>query len=232
MQRRPNTLLSLLLAIVSAAGTCPAAGGAELSPCEPERWAEEIAQFRRHDAESPPPAGAVVFVGSSSIRLWDLAKSFPGLAAINRGFGGSHLCDAVHYADLLVANHQPSKIVLYAGDNDLAAGKTADQVLGDFQQFVAEIRRSSAETPIIFIAIKPSPDRWKLRAEQQRANRLIAKECGAGKNLHFVDVWQAMLGADGVPRAQFFQEDGLHLNDAGYAVWTKLLRPLLDTAGE
>ncbi|MCC6493186.1 MAG: hypothetical protein IT424_09210 [Pirellulales bacterium] len=199
----------------------------ETSPCQPQQWAKEMDAFELQDAQTAPPEGAVVFVGSSSIRLWDLKKWFPDLQAINRGFGGSQLCDSVHYADLLVLRRRPRAIVLYAGDNDIAGGKSAEQVAGDFRAFVAKVRKALPETPIIYIAIKPSIARWKLAGKMKEANSLIQRQCSQEEGLRYVDVWTPMLGPNGQPRGELFRDDGLHLNDAGYDLWTELVRPLV-----
>ncbi|RIK88340.1 MAG: hypothetical protein DCC67_00835 [Planctomycetota bacterium] len=222
--RQPLAIFAAFLLFCFGAST---AAAVQTSPCEPQRWAPEMAAFEKQDAQSPPPKRGLLFVGSSSIRLWDLEKSFPELPAINRGFGGSQLCDSVHHAELLVLKHQPAKIVVYAGDNDIAAGKSPEQVAGDFQALVATVRAALPRTPIIYIAIKPSIARWKLAEKMKRANKLIEAQCAKNEGLHFVDVWRPMLGDDGQPRRELFRDDGLHLNDAGYALWAELVKPML-----
>jgi lysophospholipase L1-like esterase len=159
--------------------------------------------------------------------MWDLAKSFPGLTAINRGFGGSQICDATQFVDVLVVKYKPRLIVFYAGDNDVNAGKSAEQVHVDFRAFVARVRKSLRETPMVYISIKPSMARWAQRETQRDANRLIAADCAEDETLEFVDVWPVMLGEDGEPRKELFVEDGLHLNQAGYKAWAALVRPHL-----
>lgn len=192
-----------------------------------ETWAKEIAAFEKTDGENPPPHNAVLFVGSSSIRLWDTARAFPGMATINRGFGGSQICDSTHFADLIVVKHRPRVIVFYAGDNDIASGKSAEQVHVDFLAFLRKVRGSLPETPVVFIAIKPSIARWKLAEEMQRANTLIAAECEKVEELKYLDVWPAMLDEAGQPRKDIFREDGLHMNETGYALWNELLKPFV-----
>jgi lysophospholipase L1-like esterase len=199
------------------------APGETPTPCKPEVWQGAMDEFARQDVASPPPRDAVVFVGSSSIRMWDLAKWFPDVPTLNRGFGGSQICDAAHFVDVLVIKHKPRVVVFYSGDNDIASGKSAEQVHADFSEFMKKIRAALPETPVVFISIKPSIARWMFRDVQREANRLIASEQRRDKHLEYVDVWPAMLGDDGQPRKDIFLEDGLHMNDAGYKLWVNLI---------
>ena len=191
-----------------------------------DRWEKDIAAFEAQDAKSPPPKRAVLFVGSSSIRLWKLKESFPDLETINRGFGGSEVGDSVRYAKRIVIPHAPHVVVLYAGDNDLANGKSPERVLADFKEFVTVVRGALPETKIVYIGIKPSIQRWKLIDKIRHANRLIREHVAAQKSdrLAFVDVDKPMLGDDGKPRADLLLDDGLHLNAKGYELWNKLVR--------
>jgi len=198
---------------------------AEEPPCHSEPWEKDIAKFEVEDRTNPPPHESNLFVGSSSIRGWRLPKYFPELTTINRGFGGSQICDSTHFLDRLVLKHRPQVVVIYAGDNDMAAGKSAEQVHRDFLAFVAGVHASLPETKIVFIAIKPSIARWKLADSMHQANSLIAAECAKQKKLAFVDIWQPMLGDEGRPRKELFREDGLHLSHEGYTLWSKLLMP-------
>jgi lysophospholipase L1-like esterase len=192
------------------------------------QWEHEIAAFESADKTNPPPAGAILFVGSSSIRMWkSLAEDFKGFPVINRGFGGSQMVDSVSYADRIVLPYRPRQIVVYAGDNDLAAGKTPGEVLSDFQAFVAKVRHALPETRICYISIKPSPARWKLVERMREANRLIAEYARANEGLAFIDVFTPMLGEDGQPRPELFAADKLHLNQTGYRLWSSSVRPYL-----
>lgn len=197
--------------------------------CRHERWVEAMEKFRVADEKQPTEPGGVVFVGSSSIRFWDLPEFFPERQGLlNRGFGGSELCDSVHYFDTLVAKHQPKVVVLYAGDNDVAAGKQAAQVHKDFLEFIELTKEKLPDSRLCYIAIKPSIARWKLADEMLKANRLIAAECKKQpQRLAFVDIWQPMLGEDGKPRRELFVKDGLHLSKQGYKLWTQLLEQKL-----
>ncbi len=191
------------------------------------RWEKDIAAFERQDQQKPPPKHGVVFVGSSSIRLWDLHKSFPDLDAINRGFGGSQLADSVHFAPRIVLKYEPRLVVLYAGDNDIAAGKSPERVAEDFQDFVQEVHGRLPKTRIAYLAIKPSILRRPLWDKMRKANALIEAACKKDDRLVFIDVATPMLGADGKPRAELFRKDGLHLNAKGYALWASILKPYL-----
>ena len=166
-------------------------------------------------------------MGSSSIRLWNVKESFPGLPVVRRGFGGSQLADSVRYAGRIVVPCKPRMVVLYAGDNDIASGKSPEEVSRDFGRFVAVVRGALPETRIVYISIKPSIQRWHLAAAMRRANALIQAMVKEDPALGFVDVWPAMLGEDGRPRRDLLAEDGLHLNAEGYRLWSRLLLPHL-----
>ena len=190
----------------------------------PEKWAAAIDKFTQADAKNPPPHHAVVFVGSSSIVKWtSLQQDFPGVTVINRGFGGSELADSAFYAERIVTPYEPRVVVVYAGDNDLNARKTPEDVLASFKTFVAKVHGRLPDTRIVFIAMKPSPSRWKLREAFEKANAMIAAECAKNPRLRFVDVWHPMLDAKGQPRPELFVADMLHMNPAGYAIWTPLV---------
>lgn len=195
----------------------------------PEKWSAAIAKFTQADATNRPPTHAVVFVGSSSIVKWtSLARDFPGIQTINRGFGGSELADSVFYADRIIIPYQPRTVVVYAGDNDLKAGKPSETVAADFIAFRTKIHAALPAAKIVFIGIKPSPSRWDLRKKALHANALIAADCATDpKRLAFLDIWPSMLGPDGLPRPALYLADKLHLTPAGYAVWPPLLAPLL-----
>jgi lysophospholipase L1-like esterase len=191
------------------------------------RWEAVIAKFEEQDAESPPPQGANLFVGSSSIRMWDLDESFPEFDVINRGFGGSQIADSTYFAERLVIKHAPKVVVLYAGDNDIAGGKDAEQVHANYKAFVATVHEALPETTIAFIAIKPSTARWELVDEMRTANALIEAETEEDERLVFIDIDPLMLNDEGTPREDYLLGDGLHLTRDGYKVWAKAVRPHL-----
>lgn len=194
----------------------------------PERWADEIIKLTANDSTQPPPQNAVLFVGSSSIRMWDsLARDFPGIAVINRGFGGSEIPDSIFYADQIILPYRPRSIVLYAGENDINSGKSPENVAADFKTFREKIHAARPETHIYYLSMKYSPSRSKHKAAMQRGNELIAADCEQAKNCTFVDVNTPMLDAAGQPQAKLFLKDQLHMRPEGYAIWTKVLKPLL-----
>ncbi len=191
------------------------------------KWKAEFAKFAADEKVTPVEPGGVVFVGSSSIRMWDLEKSFPDKNYLNRGFGGSVIADSTHNFTELVAKHKPRLVVFYAGDNDIASGMSPEQVLKDFQAFAEKFKSELPKATLLYISIKPSIARWKLADKMREANKQIETECGQHEEFAYVDVWPVMLDAEGQPRKDIFLGDGLHMNEAGYAEWVKLINPLL-----
>ena len=243
--RRPcgvGPVVALLVAVML--GACAAAPSIDQGARDPRaaasdpaaapapdvaRWEPDIAAFEARDRLSPPPAGGVVFVGSSSIRMWDtLARDFPEAGAVNRGFGGSRVRDSAHYADRIVTAYRPRAVALYAGDNDLAEGRTPDQVAADFRTFVQRVRARQPELPVAFVAIKPSPSRAALQPAMQAANAAVRAYAQETPGVSFLDVHTPMLDAGGRPRGELFLDDALHMNAAGYQVWAEVVRPWLD----
>lgn len=215
-----------LCSIQGCAGTpTPAAAVIPaLDPASSSHWRVDMARFAEEDRTAAPPAGPVVFTGSSSVRLWEtLAADFPGVPVLNRGFGGSQVRDAAWFADQIAVRYRPRRILLYAGDNDIDAGRTPAQVLQDVQAFVARIRRDLPDVPIVYIAIKPSPSRLDQLLMQQQANAAIREWTTTTHGVAFADVASPMLDARGHPRAELFLADRLHMNAAGYARWRQVL---------
>lgn len=197
---------------------------------KPKDWEPAIRAFEDQDLRATPPRNAALFVGSSSARMWDLAKFFPGVPTINRGFGGSELSDSLRYFDRIVLPFRPRAILLYAGDNDIAGGETAEQVVADYQAFAAKVREHLPDAHFAFLPIKPSLARWDMWPEMNKANEAIRKLTEADGHLHYLDTATPMLGDDGKPRPELFANDGLHLNDAGYQLWTTIVRPWLKSS--
>jgi lysophospholipase L1-like esterase len=169
----------------------------------------------------------VLFVGSSSIRLWsNLEDQFKDLpVVIKRGFGGSQLSDCVKNLSRLVLRYRPHTVLVYAGDNDLAAGTAPQEVLHRFTAFVDGVHRELPQTRIVYISIKPSPSRIRLLSKIREANTLIEDYADNADEVDYIDVFTPMLDASGQPRAELFRDDALHLNAQGYALWKRIIGP-------
>lgn len=195
---------------------------------DPARWIDEMAAFRKADSLQPPPTRGILFTGSSSIRLWrDLPDRFAGRKVINRGFGGSWLSDVVHYFPDLVLPYRPKTIVVYAGENDVADGRTAEMLASDVDALLALRRKHLPKSKLVFISLKPSPSRAEKLEEVRRANALIRQRLDGEKRAVFVDVFTPMLDTGGKAREELFGPDRLHMNAKGYDLWTQVLAPYL-----
>ena len=215
------------LVVAAFAAACAHAPGQRI--VEAPRFAAEIARFDSIDHAQMPAPGGAVFVGSSTIRLWpDLKSDFPGINVIQRGFGGSRLDEVLSYVPKIVIAYKPRTIVLYAGDNDLAEGRTAEQVYRDYKSFVALVHRSLPNAKILFVSIKPSESRWNLVGDMRSANEMIRRFTATDPRLEYVDVFNPMLGPDGRPRPELFREDKLHMTGVGYALWRSILEGVVE----
>jgi lysophospholipase L1-like esterase len=186
-----------------------------------------MAAFDALDRESPPAKGQIVFVGSSTIVDWDVAKDFPGLTIIKRGLWGSSLADTVRLLERFVLPYEPRLVVVYAGDNDVDGGQTPEDVTAQFERFVRRVHARLPQTRIVFIGIKPSPARWRTVDRARDTNERIRTLAGTDDRITYLDVDRPMLGWDGKPRKALFLDDGLHLSPQGYHLWSTLLQPLL-----
>lgn len=211
-----------------AGGTCTRPDGWPPPVAAPGFWEATIENYERADTESPPEPGAIVFVGSSSIFFWDtLAADMAPLYVLNRGFGGSVLGQVRDELDRVVIPYRPRSVVLYAGDNDIGFGLSAECVLADLDAVVTDLAAALPGTPIYFLAIKPSLAREALWPEMARANALVRERARQDPRLDFLDVASPMLDDAGRARPELFVDDGLHLSPAGYDLWTSIVRPIL-----
>lgn len=210
----------LLLAVVVCQGGLFAAQKAV------SRWEKDIAVFESWDTKNSFAEGGVLFVGSSSIRMWRTRECFPDLPVINRGFGGSQVSDVNEFANRIVLPYSPGIIVFYAGDNDIAAGESPEEVFGDYKTFIKIVHDKFPRVPIIYMSIKPSASRWELWPTMNRANSLIRDYSVNDTRLFYVDGATPFLGADGKPDAKYYLSDKLHLSVEGYKIWTELLSPI------
>ena len=218
----------LFFAVLFSLGCLLTADGQTAVYDRAKMWEADMKRFAEIDRTQTPPDGAVLFVGSSSIRLWQsLRTDFPALKVINRGFGGSQFEDLNHFAPIIVAPYKPKKIVIYTGENDIDAKQTAENVLEDFKAFIAFRDKYLPNTPVVFISLKPSILRWNMWAEMNKANNLIKEEIKKHKRVRFADLAAKMLGADGKPLPDIYIADGLHMNAKGYQIWRENLLPFL-----
>ncbi|MBN1826004.1 MAG: hypothetical protein JW958_07045 [Candidatus Eisenbacteria bacterium] len=212
----------LLLLVIGA--IAPARAGAPFP--DPRRFEGDIAAFEAADRECFPPEGALLCIGSSSMRMWHptLAADLAPATVIPRGFGGSTMLDALFFAGRIVLPYRPSAILLYEGDNDIALGVPPEKVFAAFDSFVSLVRASLPGTKIHVISVKPSPSRREFLPETIRVNRLLREACDADTLLAFIDVASPMLNEKGEPIEELFLEDMLHMNEKGYAVWREVVR--------
>lgn len=190
----------------------------------------DILSFRKADSLHPPATGQILFVGSSSFTMWkDVQTWFPGYDIINRGFGGSSLPDVIRYADDVIFKYKPRQIVIYCGENDLAAADsvTAGMVVSRFKILFGMIRQRMPRVPVVFVSLKPSPSRQHLMPRMLQANTAVKQFLKKKKHTTFIDVYHPMLEADGKPKPDIFSDDNLHMNAGGYAIWQKLIEPHL-----
>lgn len=195
---------------------------------DPLRFEEQIEQFETWDMKNSFPSDAVLFVGSSSIRLWETSAAFPDMPVINRGFGGSHTSDVQYYYDTVIDKYDPALIVFYEGDNDIASDKPVEQVFDDYKQLVKQILSDHPDVDFLYIPIKPSSSRWDYWPKMNEVNQLIADYNSRDEQLHYVDLATPLLKADGKPDDSLFLDDQLHLNKKGYEKWNEVMHPVLN----
>ena len=197
---------------------------------DPLRFQPEIDAFASWDGKNSHVPDSVLLAGSSSMRYWPASRFFPECPIVNRGFGGAHISDVIHFYPEVVEQYRPRVIVFYAGDNDIAAGKSPDQVFYDFEEFVAMMRRDLPGTELLYLPIKPSTSRWHLWPEMDEVNMLAKTYAASEDDVGYVDIATPMLGDDGTPMKELFVGDGLHLNKKGYELWTSILKPYISRA--
>ncbi len=196
---------------------------------KPAFW-NEIQAFKTNDSISTPQKKAILFVGSSSFTKWkDVQEYFPGYPIINRGFGGSSLPDVIRYADDIIFPYKPKQVVIYCGENDVAGSDTitATTVFNRFKTLFVLIRSKLPGVPVVFVSLKPSPSRWNRKEKMLAVNSMVKDYLKKMKKTVFVDVWPAMLLADGNPDETLFVSDRLHMTPKGYAIWQKAIAPYL-----
>ncbi len=228
-----GTLLGLLL-LTALLHTCTSGFSQErvrvdtLPGKTPVGFETEINAFLRQDAISFPPAGAWLFTGSSTIRKWEqLSTDFSGIRLVHRGFGGSTMEALNYYLRYIVLPYKPSKIVVYEGDNDLAAGATPEEFIARCDSFISTVHRALPQTKIWFISIKPSPSRRQKLAVQEQTNRMLKKLARQRVNTGFIDITRLMYDRNGKLIGGYFEADSLHVTARCYQVWAGYMKKKL-----
>lgn len=216
MSRHPFVLTILALLTLNAAAA------------EPHRFEKDILAFEAADKTTPPPQGAILFVGDSQFTRWkSIHEDLPEYVLINRGFGGSTMADLLYYTDRLVIPYKPRRIVVHEGGNDIHSGRTPEQLLADVKSFIEKVHAALPEVPIGISSLTPSPARWAETDTRKRTNQMIKDYIATQKNVVFIDLFDAYLGADGKPREELFVADRTHHSAAGYQVRIGITRPFL-----
>lgn len=217
-------LILLILMLGAMVNVCHSQ---QVSDPDAARFSQEIETFQQWDAKNSYPENGILFVGSSSIRMWKTHQAFPDLPVINRGFGGAHISDIQHYYEQVIGKYAPSVIVFYAGDNDIADGKPIQQVIGDYKDITDQILNDFHEAKFVYIPIKPSSSRWSYWPDMAEVNRQIREYNQQQDPLYYVDLATPLLKPDGTPNDSLFIDDLLHLNEKGYAAWNQVIAPRL-----
>jgi lysophospholipase L1-like esterase len=192
------------------------------------RFEANVLAYEAIDKTNPPPHNAILLVGDSQFYRWKTVhEDLPGYTIINRGIDSFQMSDLLFYADRLVLPYRPRMIVMHVGGNDTHSGRNADQILKDFQSFVAKVREKMPEVTIAFTSMTPGPGRWSEAPQRKEANQVIKEYVATQPGLLFIDLWDAMLKSDGQPRQDLWVADGVHPNHNGYLLRVKIMRPIL-----
>lgn len=193
-----------------------------------DMFIDEINEFKRLDNENFPEKGKILFTGSSSIRFWDsLEEDMEPLEVLNRGFGGAQISHVIHHFEDIVKPYNPKAIVFFCGTNDLTALNTPEETVDNFKKFLSLVRSEFGNIKVYVIGIKPTVDRLYLDEEERIFNSSINQLANDDAYLEYINVWDPMLNQDGTRMPELFIEDGLHMNEKGYEVWTKKVRESL-----
>jgi len=185
----------------------------------------EIQNYEAIDKKTPTPDNPILFVGSSSIRMWKtLEEDMAPLIVINRGFGGSQAHQVIHYLDRIVLPYNPKAIVVYEGDNDIASGKSPQQFVDECKKIVQLVHDELSNVPILFLSVKPSFSRIQFEPQRKLANQLLLEYCETGDLLKFIDVSATMFDESDQLKKDIFLEDQLHMNEKGYQLWIEIIK--------
>lgn len=195
---------------------------------KPGLFHEEIQEFRKTEEYASPPENGVLFVGSSSFRLWEsMEQEYAAYNVINRGFGGSRMSDVLDNYEELVLHYDPAAMFVYEGDNDIWDDQDVDDVMDDFSEFLNRTRNELGDIPLVFVLPKPSGSRWEYRDKYRAHARAVISLTESDPNAWVIDSWDLFLDESGMVSDAYFQEDRLHMNEAGYDIWRELITPVL-----
>jgi lysophospholipase L1-like esterase len=220
---------SACVAFVALGGlTAGQVGAAQAPPAGGNRFEPNVRAYEETDRADPPPKGAILLAGDSQFYRWKtLHEDLPGYTIVNRGIDSFQTSDLVYFVDRIVLPYRPRLIVLHVGGNDVNTGKSPEQILEDFKSFVARVRAKLPTVPIAFSSITPGPGRWNQAAQRKAANLAVKNYIATQEHLAFIDLWDAMLTADGQPREDLWVADRIHPNHEGYLIRVRIMRPLL-----
>lgn len=194
---------------------------------KPAFW-DDIQAIKQYDRVYAPPKDPILFIGSSSIRLWvDFTRTFKDYTVLNRGIGGAVTSDIDRYLEDIVFPYHPKQLIIYVGENDLIKATSGEEVFQSFKKLYTDIRVKLPVVPIVYIAIKASPSRVQYLSKGIKANQLVQEFLKREKNTVFLDIYKPMFDKKGEMQPKLFKEDMLHMNATGYEIWNKLLKPYL-----
>ncbi len=197
----------------------------------PERFEDAIQRFEEQDRLNPPPEGAIVLTGSSSIARWNdqAPAALAPLTVIPRGFGGSVMNDVLHYLDRVALKYRPRAILIYEGDNDTGSNNPIpeDMILDQLRQIIDRVHEALPDTRIYVLSVKPSVLRWGVWPVAQRVSAGYKEIADNDPRVYYVDVATPFLNNDGTVMTDVFVEDDLHFNDLGNAIWGATIKAAL-----
>jgi lysophospholipase L1-like esterase len=195
---------------------------------DPRRFQKEIDTIEQKNHKKINSHDLIVFTGSSSIRRWqNIQDYFPGKNIINTGFGGSQMSDLLYYSDSVIIKYKPVQVFIYEGDNDIAAGKKAGDVIWAAMELFGKMIKKIPDIQIVIISVKPSVLRWNLKDEYLKLNIQYELLSLSNKNIKFVDVWTPLLNKEGSPKKEIFISDSLHINKLGYDIWAREIKKFI-----
>ena len=220
---RSSQILLLLLALL----VFPVATYAQNT--DPTRWEETMQRFEQQDLLDPPPEGAILLTGSSSIARWNdqAAAALAPLTVIPRGFGGSVMGDVLYHLERVALKYKPRAILIYEGDNDTSYGMPENKILGQLKQIIAKIHDQLPTARIYVMSVKPSVLRQNVWSNAQKVNRGYEAIAKNDPLVYHIDSASPFLKANGSVMTDIFVDDNLHLNDMGNLIWGSTIRAAL-----